>query len=198
MRLSWFIPQNDKYIRVEEEILEFSERFLIFIKNKKHYKLRGLYNLKEILIDDILYAYQIKDTLYPIQGCPIYNPELNVSSYKDVNPEKLKELIEKSKINMQNEIDKIKELIKYQLQKNAEDDYVKINFLQEIDSYRNKLYRKFIEFLKNDSDEFLSKKDSEALTDSTFSSQNSIENEIKWINPQKKEIRLISPKDNKN
>ena len=96
------------------------------------------------------------------------------------------------------EIDKIKELIKYQLQKNAEDDYVKINFLQEIDSYRNKLYRKFIEFLKNDSDEFLLKEDSESLTDSNFSPQNSIENEIKRINPQKKEIRLISPKDKKN
>jgi hypothetical protein len=151
MTISWFIPQGNQFIRVEEDLVNLSDFQLIFTQKGVNYRLQSTYNLKDLLIDDTIYAYQIGERLFPIQGSPVYNSESPTMKFADIEPEKLKEILEKSTSDLQKEIDRLKNLIQFELKKNAEEDIKKMNFLQEVDSYRDILYRRFLDFFKDKS-----------------------------------------------
>ncbi|MHA1341329.1 MAG: hypothetical protein ACTSRZ_07995 [Promethearchaeota archaeon] len=153
MKISWFIPENNYFIRVEEDLINLSEYKLVFAREGKQYLLKSSYNLKDLLFDDVLYAFQLNDRLYPIRGSPVYNPEILLRKYIDIEPDELKELIENATIDLKQEIDKLKKLIQFEMKKNAEDDIKKMEFIQNIDNYRNILYKKFLDLFKENIDD---------------------------------------------
>lgn len=153
MKISWFIPEDNYYVRVEEDLVKLGENEIIFAQKGKQYKLESSYNLKEMLIDDVLYAFQYNGRLHPMRGSNVFNPEILLRKYIDIEPDQLKEIIESATLDLRKEIKKLKNLISFEMKKNAEEDIKKMDFLKGVDAYRDILYKKFLDFFKEHEDE---------------------------------------------